>query len=343
MKRHRLSPGPRHAKGFSLIELMVSLTIGLIIAVAAGSAYLGSAGAGRIAEAQSRMNEDAQAALTILAQQVREAGNNPLQSGDRDPPFRHNPIYDPTYVGGSYTYYGTPTYVFTSMTGFSVSAFSLRGCDGKFSDITTATKLDTLTCAGGTTTLPDSIAVSYEADRYNTIPTASPPFAPTDCLGSELSTVSVTFPSGSATTATYAVSDNRFYIGTSTAIVSPSLYCKGIGNVNPQPLVENVEDMQFTYGTVSSTNTSTTATVAGYLPADEVVTDTNLALLPIEQRWGKVLSVRICVLVRSENPVASDADSARYDDCQGGRDVAAPDLRLRRAYSTTVVLRNRRS
>ena len=101
--------------------------------------------------------------------------------------------------------------------------------------------------------------------------------------------------------------------------------------------------MQFTYGTVNSTNTSTTATVAGYLPADEVVTDTNLALLPIEQRWGKVLSVRICVLVRSENPVAPDADSARYDDCQGGRDVAAPDLRLRRAYSTTVVLRNRRS
>ena len=348
MKRHRLSPGPRHAKGFSLIELMVSLTIGLIIAVAAGSAYLGSAGAGRIAEAQSRMNEDAQAALNILAQQVREAGNNPLRSGDRAPALRHNPIYDPTYVGGSVSHYfdlyGTPTYVITSTAAFSLSSFSLRGCDGKFSDITTATKLDALTCAGGTTTLPDSIAVSYEADRYNTIPTASPSFAPTDCLGSELSTVSVTFPSGSATTATYAVSDNRFYIGTSTAIVSPSLYCKGIGNVNPQPLVENVEDMQFTYGTVSSTNTSTTATVAGYLPADEVVTDANLALLPtIQDRWGKVLSVRICVLVRSENPVAPDADSARYDDCQGGRDVAAPDLRLRRAYSTTVVLRNRRS
>lgn len=348
MKRHRLSPGPRHAKGFSLIELMVSLTIGLIIAVAAGSAYLGSAGAGRIAEAQSRMNEDAQAALNILAQQVREAGNNPLRSGDRAPALRHNPIYDPTYVGGSVSHYfdlyGTPTYVITSTAAFSVSAFSLRGCDGKFSDITTATKLDTLTCAGGTTTLPDSIAVSYEADRYNTIPTVSPTFAPTDCLGNTLDTVNATVPTGTATTATYAytVADNRFYIGTSTAIVSPSLYCKGIGNVNPQPLVENVEDMQFTYGTVSSTNTSTTATVAGYLPADEVVTDTNLALLPIEQRWGKVLSVRICVLVRSENPVAPDADSARYDDCQGGRDVAAPDLRLRRAYSTTVVLRNRR-
>ena len=113
MKRHRLSPGPRHAKGFSLIELMVSLTIGLIIAVAAGSAYLGSAGAGRIAEAQSRMNEDAQAALNILAQQVREAGNNPLRSGDRAPALRHNPIYDPTYVGGSgshyFDLYGTPT------------------------------------------------------------------------------------------------------------------------------------------------------------------------------------------------------------------------------------------
>ena len=55
------------------------------------------------------------------------------------------------------------------------------------------------------------------------------------------------------------------------------------------------------------------------------------------------MTVRICILVRSENPVAPDANSAKYDDCLGNRNVNAPDLRLRRAYSTTVVLRNRRS
>jgi type IV pilus assembly protein PilW len=82
--------------------------------------------------------------------------------------------------------------------------------------------------------------------------------------------------------------------------------------------------------------------VAGYLSAYDIVNDANLSLLPIEQRWGKVLTVRICVLVRSENPVAPDANAAKYDDCQGNTNVTAPDLRLRRAYTTTVVLRNRR-
>lgn len=329
MTRHRLSPGPRHAKGFSLIELMVSLVIGLIITIAAVSAYLGSAGAGRVAEAQSRMNEDAQAALNILTQQLRMAGNNPVQA-NRVPASSHNPVY------------GTTTFSISPGT-FITSYFIIRGCDGKFSNITT-TNLDALTCAGGTTTLPDSIAVNYEADKFNTVPTTTG--TPTDCLGNGLATITATFPATtptSATSGTYTVADNRFYIGTSTAIVSPSLYCKGIGNINPQPLVENIEDMQLTYGTVSTATTSTTATVAGYLRADEVA---GLVTTPTNDdptRWGKVLTVRICILVRSENPVAPDANSARYDDCLGNRNVAAPDLRLRRAYSTTVVLRNRRS
>ncbi len=57
------------------------------------------------------------------------------------------------------------------------------------------------------------------------------------------------------------------------------------------------------------------------------------------RRWDKVITVRICVVIRSELPVVSDADSAKYIDCAGEL-VSAPDLRLRRAYSTTVELRN---
>lgn len=77
MTRKQHTPRSRHGAGFSLIELLVSLAIGLIIMVAAISAYVGSAGANRMSDAQSRMNEDAQAALGILAQQIRMAGNNP--------------------------------------------------------------------------------------------------------------------------------------------------------------------------------------------------------------------------------------------------------------------------
>ena len=324
------SPGCRYAQGFSLIELMVSLTIGLVVVVAAMSAYIGAAGSGRVAEAQARMNEDGQAALTILAQQLTMAGSNPDQS-NRDISSLRNPVY------------GTSTFT-TSPGTYTISKFIIRGCDGKFSNITSASGLDTLTCASGTSTLPDSIAVNYEADRFNTIPTAAN--VPTDCLGNRLSVISSGLPtvSGSTTstsTVTYTVADNRFYIGTSTVITSPSLYCKGNGATStPQPLVENIENMQFTYGTVSSTTTSTTATVAGYLQADEVVNQAGLALLPIEQRWGKVKSVRICVVVRSESPAAADAAAARYVKCDGSLETSPPDLRLRRAYSTTVVLRN---
>jgi type IV pilus assembly protein PilW len=338
MQATKLQIRQRHlhrAAGFSLIELMVSLTIGLVIALAAMSAYLGAAGSSKMSETQARMNEDAQAALNILAQQIRMAGANPVQANRADA-FRHNPVFDPTYVGGTATSY-TTTFSVSPVT-YTLAAFTIRGCDGTFTNITSGTNLDSLaTCDTSTT---DSIAVSYEADTYNTIPTTTN--APTDCVGSSIpTTVTATFPTGTSTSASFRVADNRFYISNTAGI--HSLSCKGNGNATSQPLVENVEDMQFTYGTVSTTATSTTATVAGYLDAAGVI-----ALAPTANTagyslaWGKVLSVRICVVVRSEKPVLSDAASGQYYKCDNSLDTTMTDLRLRRAYSTTVVLRNRR-
>lgn len=335
MTRHRISPGPRCLKGFSLIELMISLAIGLLITVAAFSAFMGTSGASRMAEAQGRMNEDAQAALSILTQQLSMAGNNPDQPNRVDnanPTLssRRNPVYLQT----------PPLSGFTLLPAtFKLSEFSIRGCDGQFGNITTASDIDALSCAAGAGTSPDSIAVSYEADRFNTVPTTGASPLPTDCLGNPLDTITATLPTvvgaGSANTdVTYAVADNRFYVGLSSSI--PSLYCKGSGG-KPQPLVENIEDMQFTYGA-----TATMETVAGYLRADEVISQANMAVLADDAaRWAKVLTVRICVLVRSVSAVVPNAASAQYIKCDGTLETAPPDLRLRRAYSTTVVLRNR--
>ena len=350
MKRHRLSCGSRYNQGFSLIELMVSLVIGLIISVAAFSAYLGASKAARMAEAQGRMNEDAQAALTILTHHIRMAGNNPKQANriDNSTPELsrlRNPVYLPT-----------PTNADISPNSFTLSGFTIRGCDGTFNRITTTTSLDNLTCTGGTSTLPDSIAISYEADIFNTVPSAND--VPTDCLGRRLTNITAKFNAIPANTTTtpatsaipaegapysYYVADNRFYIGTSATILSPSLYCKGNGgNSATQPLVENIEDMQFTYGTVkplTPPNLVNTATVAGYLSADEF--SLRMPSLSDAKRWANVVTVRICVVVRSEIPVAMDANSAKYRNCEDVL-VSAPDLRMRRAYTTTVVLRNRR-
>lgn len=334
MRKKYSITAPAQIKGFSLIELLVAMAIALVIIGAALSAFIGSSGSRKIAEAQSRMNEDAQAALSILSQQIRMAGNNPAQPNrvdDANPALSslRNPVYGVTSLNvGTYT----------------TSNFSVRGCDGKFTNLTTATNLDALTCAGGTTTLPDSIGISYEADKYNSIATNKG--APTDCLGISLPPVTATLPVivGNATTTanvTFTVADNRFYIGTSSAIKAPTLWCKGTSTA--QPLVENIEDMQFHYGTVSAALTATTATVAGYLKADDVVNETTLKALPTDaQKWSKVVTVRICVIVRSEEPVAPDLASAQYLNCDGDLVTNPPDLRLRKAYSTLVMLKNRR-
>jgi len=355
MKRQCFSPGLRGLKGFSLIELMVSLTIGLIITIAAFSAYLGASTASKMTEAQARMNEDAQAALSILTQQFRMAGNNPEQAkriGSANPVLSslRNPVYFPT---PAYAGYASPVQAYGVVkTPFLLSAFAIRGCDGKFSNLTTAAKLDDLVCVSNTGQ-PDSIAVSYEADLFNTVG-----IAPTDCLGNSLPVITATLPTFDpavippvvtlSTPVTYAMADNRFYIGTSGTILSPSLYCKGNGGgpgALQQPLVENIEDMQFTYGAVNAATPASevkTAPVAGYLSAAQIGANVALASLSNNARWEKVITLRICILVRSESPVVSDSASASYLKCDGSVSAAQPDLRLRRAYSTTVVLRNRR-
>lgn len=300
------------------------MAIGLLVMVSVVALFAGSSGAGKTAEAQGRMNEDGQAALTILTQQIRMTGSNPKQP-NRTALAPRNPV-------------------------FGANTYQVRGCVGTFSNITTAANIASLTTCG-TSTLPDSIAVRYEADRYNTVPTPTTLLA-TDCLGSSLPIVAgtATVVVGTATAVqnvSFRVADNRFFIGTSTVVTSPSLYCKGNGTANAQPLVENIEDLKFTYGT--SPAGTATGTVAGYLNANEVETDgnadstgTSLSSLPTSAaRWARVSTVRICVLARSELPVATANANAKYLDCNG--ELQTPtDMRLRKAYHTTVVLRNRR-
>jgi len=313
-----------------------------------------------MAEAQGRMYEDAQAALTILTQQLRMAGNNPGQTNRLDTSVK-NPIYTkPTASGLTYSGDILPEYVDSTIPAFELSDYSIRGCDGAFSDINAVTSIDGLGCVvtGPVIAVPDSIALSYEADDFNTVPTNASTPSPTDCLGFPLNKIKAEIPgipdgygSGVFFAASkdvfYFVADNRFYIDTSSATATPpsvpSLYCQGNGiDSTAQPLVENIEDMQITYGVEIPDDQ--TRTVAGYLRADELLAHPDpdvLAAFTPQERWRKVVTVRICLLVRSENAVVSDPASARYFNCAGTLETAPPDdLRLRRTYSTTVMLRN---
>lgn len=67
---------PRHEAGFSLVELMIAITLGLIVLLAIGSIYIGSRQTYRVQEDNARLQEAGRYALEMLGRSIRQAGAN---------------------------------------------------------------------------------------------------------------------------------------------------------------------------------------------------------------------------------------------------------------------------
>jgi len=67
---------PRHQTGFSLVELMIALTLGLIVLLAISSIYIGSQQTYRVQEDNARIQEAGRYALEVIGRSIRQAGAN---------------------------------------------------------------------------------------------------------------------------------------------------------------------------------------------------------------------------------------------------------------------------
>lgn len=217
--------------------------------------------------------------------------------------------------------YGKPT-GFDGTNSRFVKAYNkagLFGCDGDFADV--AQPIDSLTCAGGGGAT-DSVAVAYEADKWNSV-TSSGTDVPVNCFGNELALDAA---------GGYYLNYSRFYVA------GNQLMCKGStkdGETDPQALVDNIVDLQVKYGVaVRTEGKSETYGIKYYADAKD------MGATPATADWGNAVSVRICVVVKSaENALHEPTD---YQGCGGAQvPVAAGDLHLYRAFTTTVVLQNR--
>lgn len=150
-----MQPGRAQA-GFSLVEAMVALTIGLVVVGAVLATYLSSSQGQRVQGARAQMDEDAQIALRLLSSELRQAGYSAptgLQtSGSAH--FVRTAVANPLLECGA---------------GPSASA---GPCASR-----PASQTGTL-----------ALVVSYEATRSNTSLADN---APSDCLGSSLGSSSV--------------------------------------------------------------------------------------------------------------------------------------------------------
>jgi type IV pilus assembly protein PilW len=297
---------PRRQTGFTLVELLVALVLGLLVVGAVLSLYLGNVRATRTAAALAQLNDDGQAALALIGHELRQAGYNP-------PPPAADAARD-----------------------LGTGGMMLLACDGGFAQI--RVDLPELACRASEG--PAALAVVYLGDGYNTVRTASTDEA-TDCVGSGIR-------ASVDAQGRYFVVQNRLFVERG------SLMCAGSGGVkpftNPQPFVENVDDLQVVFGVGAAGDGSGPA--AGYLRASEIgpasdgpagpapeVAPSLRALAPAE-RWARVRSVQVCVLVRSATPVVEPWDPGpAFRNCAGQIQTSS-DGRLRQTFRMTVQLRN---
>ena len=73
---HRATPA-RHARGVTLIELMIALVLGLVVAGAAGGMFLANKRIYASTETLNRIQENTRVSFEIMSRDLREAGGNP--------------------------------------------------------------------------------------------------------------------------------------------------------------------------------------------------------------------------------------------------------------------------
>jgi len=221
-------------------------------------------------------------------------------------------------------------------------------CAKGFKDEETIKKdFSALECADTGTANP-TLAVRYQATLLNSQKVVdSGTDRPANCAYKAITAWTPGTAEGGLKDVEFALADNRYFIqDDKNNNNTPTLYCAGregatVGTA--EALIPGIESMDLKFGvTLPPTADSVPHQITAYLTADEVdalaPTDLNLA-------WARVAAVRICLLARSAQPVPlgnlSADDVGSYRDCTGDTQTGT-DRFLRRAYVTTIFLRNMR-
>ncbi|MFQ6023931.1 MAG: PilW family protein [Acidiferrobacterales bacterium] len=349
---HTLKPA---ARGFTLVELMVAITIGLIILAAVAQIFASSRATYSLEEDLARVQENGRFALEFVAQDVRMAGYggcaslSSSQIGNLVDPPADPTMFDPDGIrghsGGAGTNLGDWTPALSATYGFS-NGEVVAGTDVII--IQHASSLGTH-LTGNTTPSNANIQIINTAALAGQI-AAGDILMVSDCKAGDIfKATNVSSGSGKVTIA-HSTAGNTgnfldhsygndaelmklvsraYYIGTG-ASGQPALFRKELiaGVPQPQELVEGVEDMRVFYGEDTDVTADGVANI--YRTAD-IVAD-----------WSKVTSVRIGLLVRTVDELGADFDTNTYDVAGATVDPTpgTDDRRQRRVFTSIIQLRN---
>ncbi len=335
------------ARGFSIVEVLISVTIGLFIIIGVVSIYAATSKSYTLHESESRLQEAGRYAFSILEPDVRMAGYWGLAKGA-------------VSVAGSFSQASaaatgltppTPScgtnFVFDVKTAIEGSNNSYPLTCPAFS--AAAPSADTLTVRHASVT-PSTIAAGTVALRIcSSFVAASLVSTATDCPIEP-----VTVPAAGNTTANvnggvYDLIVNSYYINQRSSTIPglPTLYRQTFSNltntmVNTE-ILPGVEDMQVQFGIDP---TGTTGVASQYVNALTATALYNASTVATAQ----IVAVRIWLLLRADNPEPGFTDTRIYSyaDRTG---AAATTLTANNAYqpadhyrrllvTRTIMLRN---
>lgn len=281
--------------GATLIELMVSLAIGMFVVAAVLVMYVGSGSTSTLQTQVSQMTEDAQIGFAQLSRDIQMAGyaepKGKRMSGGVavfDKPAIPRPVY---------------------------------GCSTGFTSPTAVVDVGGTAPSCGTGSDP-GIQVTYQATTATAPVSAAN--APVDCQGNAITVTN------DPTFGNIYLTSNRYFVS------GGNLNCASQSAATSLPIVQDVQAMQVWYGIAPlwAEGDKSTRQPSYYV----------LASAAGAGDWAKVVSVRICLLMRTAEPVFSSEDITNglgsYTDCDGNPGTLT-DRRMYRPFYTTIALRNR--
>jgi type IV pilus assembly protein PilW len=317
----------RRAPGFTLVELMVALALGSLVAAAAGSLYLANKQTFRQQDDTSRLQETGRAALDVLGEHIRLAGFVDVSDDFTRVRYMTNPANLLRLNKQDATWHQDLLWQAFGAAPQYAGVQAVMGCDGNFN-----TGLNPpWTCGAGPM---NSITVAYQArpsvvGAPGSVRSTVTPYLDTlgaydprtgqggDCGAQDVAGGTAN-PSG-------PLAINRFYVDQTTN----RLMCAGNGNpAAAYPLAEGVENIQLLYGI--------TPAVIGAAPMDAYVGRyVSASNVP---DWSRVLAVSVCLQVASPTQKVAPV-ATLFTDCAGN--VQRPtDGRIRHLYRATYSLRN---
>lgn len=349
---HSTTRNNRRAQGgFTLVEMMVAVLIGLILSAGVIQIFISSRQSYRVQEGLSRLQENARAAMGFLVREVRMAGftgcyrgaptsienilntpndyswgtSNMLGGNDASSGSTWSPALDASLSGSVLP--GTDVINIRHMGSDSIDLVSPYNNSAQlFADTYNGLNLGDVVmvtdCSKGSVFQLTNIATnSGNGAKYDLVHSNSSPYNP----GNSTPLLANSYGPGSEVA---RMVNEVFYIGDSKSNTNvPALYRRSLQNngngsaMTDEELVDNVENMQLLYGVDTDNDGSA-----------------NMYVTAATANMANVVSIRISLLLRTgTDHLVTTPQTYTYN----GQTVTATDHRIRRVFSSTVKLRNR--